>query len=60
MNARLYASVWDALVDHPDEAADLTARSILLIGVRERVRSWALRPSAGPLHFLQAPRCPMV
>lgn len=42
MNAQTYASVWDGLVDDPDEAADLTARSILLIGVRDRVRAWSL------------------
>ena len=35
-----FDSVFDALADTPAEAANLTARADLLLGLRERVKAW--------------------
>lgn len=40
MKIETFDSVFDALADTPEEAANMTARSDLLIGIRERVRAW--------------------
>ena len=35
-----FDNVFDALADTPAEAANLTARADLLLGLRERVKAW--------------------
>ena len=35
-----YANVWDALTDSPEESANMTIRSILLIALQQKVKSW--------------------
>ncbi len=35
-----YASVWDALEDTPEEAANMRLRSGLMIAVEQEVQSW--------------------
>lgn len=42
MESEIYANVWDALCDTPEEAANMKARSVLMLGIRERVKAWAL------------------
>lgn len=37
-----YDSVWDALADTEQEAANLKARSELLLGIRKVVNAWGL------------------
>lgn len=37
-----FDSIFDALADTPEQAANLTARADLLIAIRERVREWEL------------------
>lgn len=36
----IFDSVFDALADTPEQAANLTARADLMLAIRERVRSW--------------------
>ena len=40
MESQSFANVWDALEDTPQEAANMSMRSDLLIAVEQRVRSW--------------------
>jgi predicted XRE-type DNA-binding protein len=40
MRRRRFASVWDALEDTATEAANMRARSELMIAVRSKVESW--------------------
>jgi len=40
--SEVFGSVWDALSDTPEQAANLKARSELLISIRERVKSWSV------------------
>lgn len=40
MTADIYESVWDALADTEQEAANLKARSALLYAIRKVVLSW--------------------
>ena len=35
-----YANVWDALTDSPEESANMTMRSNLLIALQQKVKSW--------------------
>lgn len=42
MNGEIFDSVFDALADTPAEAANMTARTDLLLAIRERVRAWGL------------------
>ncbi|MEQ1955232.1 helix-turn-helix domain-containing protein [Mesorhizobium yinganensis] len=42
MNAETYESVWDALADTEQEAANLKARSALLYEIRKAVEKWAV------------------
>jgi predicted XRE-type DNA-binding protein len=42
MKAEAFDNVWDALCDTPGEAANMKARSQLLIGIREQVKTWNL------------------
>ena len=40
MENELYENVFDALVDTTAEAANLKARAEIMLGIRERVKSW--------------------
>lgn len=40
MKARMYKSVWDALEDSPEQAANMRLRSELLIALRRQVEAW--------------------
>jgi predicted XRE-type DNA-binding protein len=40
--SRTYASVWDALTDNAEEAANLTVRSDLMIAISDAVERWKL------------------
>lgn len=40
MNSETYESVWDALADTEQEAANLKARSALLYEIRKAVQKW--------------------
>ncbi|MCA1967915.1 MAG: helix-turn-helix domain-containing protein [Rhizobium sp.] len=42
MTVETYDSVFDALAETEAEAANMTARSDLLLAIREQVRSWDL------------------
>lgn len=42
MNADISESVWDALADTQQEAANLKARSALLYAIRQTVQRWDL------------------
>ena len=46
MKSETFDNVWDALCDTPAEAANMTARSELLIALREQVRAWDLTQEA--------------
>jgi len=37
---QVFENVWDALEDTPEEAANMTMRSNLLIAIEQKVRSW--------------------
>ena len=40
MEHQEYANVWDALTDSPEELANMTMRSNLLIALQQKVKSW--------------------
>jgi predicted XRE-type DNA-binding protein len=40
MEHQEYANVWDALTDSPEESANMTMRSNLLIALQQKVKSW--------------------
>ena len=42
MEAQSFDSVWDAIEDTPEEAANMRLRSQLLTAVEQEVRSWDL------------------
>jgi predicted XRE-type DNA-binding protein len=42
MKRRIYASVWDALADNAAQAANMRARSELMIALRRNVESWKI------------------
>jgi predicted XRE-type DNA-binding protein len=42
MNEEIYGSVWDALADTEQEAANLKARSALLYEIRKAVLGWGV------------------
>lgn len=42
MQKQAFDNVWDVLEDSPSAAANMTARSDLLIALQESVASWAL------------------
>lgn len=42
MERDTFANVWDALSDTPEQAANMKARSELMLRIRERVKAWAL------------------
>jgi predicted XRE-type DNA-binding protein len=42
MEIQTFDSVWDAIEDTPQEAANMRLRSELMIAVEQEVRSWAL------------------
>jgi predicted XRE-type DNA-binding protein len=37
---KTFANVWDALEDNPEEAANMTMRSDVMIAIKNEVRSW--------------------
>ena len=37
-----YANVWDALADTPEESANMTMRSNLLIALQQKIKSWEI------------------
>jgi predicted XRE-type DNA-binding protein len=40
MKSQRFASVWDALEDTPEKAANMKARSALLMAIQETVEKW--------------------
>ena len=40
MEQQEFANVWDALSDSPDEAANMTMRSNLMIAIQRKVAGW--------------------
>jgi predicted XRE-type DNA-binding protein len=40
MKHQEYANVWDSLTDSPEESANMTMRSNLLIALQQKVKSW--------------------
>jgi predicted XRE-type DNA-binding protein len=46
MESQVFENVWDALADTPEEAANLTMRSSLLIAIEQKVKSWGVTQSA--------------
>jgi len=42
MEQQEFANVWDALSDTPEEAANMTMRSDLMIAIQQKVRGWNL------------------
>jgi predicted XRE-type DNA-binding protein len=40
MKARMFKSVWDALEDSPEQAANMRLRSELMIALRTQVEAW--------------------
>ena len=42
MEQQEFANVWDALSDTPEEAANMTMRSDLMIAIQQKVRGWDL------------------
>ena len=46
MERQVFDNVWDALEDTPEEAANMTMRSNLLIAIEQKVRSWKVTQAA--------------
>jgi predicted XRE-type DNA-binding protein len=42
MESETYDSVWDALCDTPQEAANMKARAELMLSIRDRVKAWGI------------------
>jgi predicted XRE-type DNA-binding protein len=40
MKRRTFENVWDAIEDNPEEAANMTMRSEVMIAISETVRGW--------------------
>lgn len=55
MKARAYKSVWDALEDSPEQAANMRLRAELMIALRARVEAWGTTQAraAKRLHVTQ-------
>lgn len=51
MERQRVANVWDALENTPQEAASMSMRSILLIAVEQRVRTWNLTQAKAAKHL---------
>ena len=45
MERQIFENVWDALEKTPDQAANMTMRSDLMIALRQEVRSWGVTQS---------------
>ena len=45
MKGQTFANVWDALEDSPEEAAQMSMRSDLMIAIGQRVASWKMTQS---------------
>lgn len=39
--SRTFANVWDALGDNPEDAANMTMRSNVMIAIKDTVRGWS-------------------
>ncbi len=46
MEFQEYANVWDALTDSPEESANMTMRSNLLMALQQKVEGWGLTQAA--------------
>ena len=46
MKTQIFDNVWDALCDTPAEAANMTARSDLLIALQTQIANWGLTQEA--------------
>jgi len=46
MDVQSFENVWDALTDTPAEAANMTARSDLLLAIQRTVSGWGLTQEA--------------
>jgi predicted XRE-type DNA-binding protein len=46
MEVQTFASVWDAISDTPAEAANMKARSELMIALQDTIEAWALTQAA--------------
>jgi len=46
MESQTFASIWDAIEDTPAEAANMKARSELMIALQDAVAAWALTQAA--------------
>jgi predicted XRE-type DNA-binding protein len=44
---RTFANVWDALEDSPEDAANMTMRSNVMIAIKDTVRSWNTTQAQG-------------
>lgn len=42
VESETFANVWDALCDTREEAANMTARSELMLAIEQRVKAWNL------------------
>ncbi len=42
MEYQEYANVWDALTDSPEESANMTMRSNLLMALQQKVEGWGV------------------
>ena len=42
MEIQEFANVWDALTDSPEESANMTMSSSLLIAIQQKVLGWAV------------------
>jgi predicted XRE-type DNA-binding protein len=51
MESQSFACVWDALESTPEAAADMRARSDLLVALQDKVASWGVT-QAGAAHRL--------
>jgi predicted XRE-type DNA-binding protein len=47
MRRQRFRSVWDAIENSPAQAANMKARSEMMLAIRETVESWELTQSAG-------------
>ena len=51
MGQKEFANVWDALSDSPDEAANMTMRSNLIIAIQRKVAGWKVTQAEAACHL---------
>ena len=57
MNKQLFASVWDAIEDTPEQAANMKLRSVLMIALQDRItRTGMSQAQAAKLFGVTQPR----